>query len=133
MKNQNVLEKIREARKLKGFSQEYVAQELQISPSTYTKIEKEEVKLTVDRLIQIANILQLPVTDLMSSQTERIVNQTNSDASIGLIEYLEHYHAENQVLQTEVIQNLKDEIQYLRSLLNKSLDKNESQAKAETI
>ena len=52
----NVINKIREFRKKKGYSHEYMAHELNMSQVAYSKIEKSETKLSVERLYRIAEI-----------------------------------------------------------------------------
>ncbi len=47
---ENILENIKTIRKQKGYSHEYIAHELDISQVAYSKLEKNETKLTVERL-----------------------------------------------------------------------------------
>jgi len=56
---EKVINKIRTIRKDKGYSHEYMAHMLDISQVAYSKIEKNETKLTVERLFKIAEILEL--------------------------------------------------------------------------
>lgn len=53
-----VLKKIKTKRNEKGFSQEFVAQQMNISQSYYTSLENGKRKLTVVNLIKIAEILE---------------------------------------------------------------------------
>lgn len=52
-----VLQKIKELRKKKGFSQKYMAEKLNISVSGYGKIELGENVLSIDRFFEICKIL----------------------------------------------------------------------------
>lgn len=61
-----VRERIRMARLGKGYSQEYIATQLNISQRAYCKVECGHTKLTVDRLLEIALILELDCRDLLS-------------------------------------------------------------------
>lgn len=54
-----VIEKIRELRIKKGYSQEYMAKQLDMAQNNYGKLERGETKLTIERLEQIANILDV--------------------------------------------------------------------------
>ena len=56
---EHILENIKEYRKRKGFSYETMAHELKTSPAAYRKIETNQTKLTVERLQQIAAILEM--------------------------------------------------------------------------
>lgn len=50
-------EKIRELRKAVGFSQSYMAENLNLSQKAYSKIECGETQLTLERLEEIARLL----------------------------------------------------------------------------
>jgi len=52
----NYIQNIKKIREDKGLSQEYMAMKLGISQSTYTKVERGEVNLYVDRLLKIIKI-----------------------------------------------------------------------------
>ena len=56
---------IRTKRLIKGYSQSYMAFCLNISQNSYSKLELGQVELTVSRLIEIAEILQLDPTNLV--------------------------------------------------------------------
>lgn len=120
-----IIEKIKEYRKKKGFSHENMADELNISQAAYSKIEKNETKLTVDRLYQIAEILETPVYDLLDVTPNNIYNQQNFyDTSIGHQE-VQNLYQENKD-KTEKIENLYEErlkdkdkmIEQLQSVIN---------------
>lgn len=71
--NLNLGEKIRQKRVVKGYSQEYMAFELNISQNAYSKIEREETELSVKRLFRIAEILGISVFDLLPSSKDGTV------------------------------------------------------------
>jgi len=60
----HLIQNIRTIRKQKGISQESVAYDLGIDYSTYGKIERGQIALTVDRLEKIATILGVTVEEL---------------------------------------------------------------------
>ncbi len=57
---------IRNKRELRNYTQEYLAFKLNISQNAYSKIELGYTKITVERLFQIADVLELDVVDLIS-------------------------------------------------------------------
>lgn len=57
--------KIRHYREKKGFSQEYMANQLDLSQNAYYKLEAGETRLKVDTLKQISDILEISPLDLM--------------------------------------------------------------------
>jgi transcriptional regulator with XRE-family HTH domain len=61
----DVGEKIRLQRLTKRYSQEYMAFMLEISQAAYSKIECGETKLTLDRIYEIAEILEISPFILM--------------------------------------------------------------------
>jgi len=57
--NRKVYENIRKIRELKNLTREYVAAELNMSPSGYGKIERGDVDLAVSKLIEISKVLDV--------------------------------------------------------------------------
>ena len=49
--------KIRTLRDIKGYSQEDMAREMNITASAYSKLERDETEMTLNRLVEIAKIL----------------------------------------------------------------------------
>ena len=117
---ENVLDKIKDIRKQKGFSHEYMAHKLDMSQPAYSKIEKNETVLSVDRLFKIAEILETPVNDILEINPNNIYNQTNNDSGtfIGHQE-VAHLHQENKEVTQKLIETQQSEIQFLRELLAK--------------
>ena len=60
-----IREKIRLIRISKGYSQEYMAFMLNISRGTYSKLEKDSIEITIQRLFSIAKILKVNITELL--------------------------------------------------------------------
>ncbi|WP_421751344.1 helix-turn-helix domain-containing protein [Croceimicrobium sp.] len=63
-----ILKNIRQLRTNKGYSQEYMAFKLGISQSTYARIENCDLKLSLNRLFQIAEVLEIRVCKLLPCQ-----------------------------------------------------------------
>lgn len=59
--------KIKEMRKLKGFSQENFAAEAQLGRTYYGRVERGEQNISIQNLIQIAITLQVEVGELIPS------------------------------------------------------------------
>lgn len=113
---ENVLEKIKEYRKKKGYSYEVMAHELNTSPAAYRKIETNQTKLTVERLQQIATILEAKIEDLLDIKADKIYHQDLKDSSIGHQE-VQNLYSENKETNEKFITSLQEEIQFLRKLL----------------
>ena len=84
-------EKIRLMRELNHWTQEELAEKLNISPSGYAKIERGENSVNVERLEQIANVFNINVWQLMKPDDKTYVlqiinkdNQTISESSSAI-------------------------------------------------
>jgi transcriptional regulator with XRE-family HTH domain len=67
---------VRKKRELKNYTQEYLALKLNISQNAYSKIELGYTKITLERLFQIADILEIDVIDLISTDRSELINAT---------------------------------------------------------
>jgi transcriptional regulator with XRE-family HTH domain len=116
-----VIEKIKDLRKKKGFSHEYMADKLEISQPAYSKIEKMETVLSVDRLFKIAEILETPVNDILELQPNTVYNQTNNHDNGMIIAHQEvqNLYQDNKEITEKLIQTQQNEIVFLRDLLGK--------------
>lgn len=94
----NILGKIKDIRKQKGFSHEYMAHKLDMSQPAYSKIEKNETVLSVDRLFKIAEILEAPVNDILEINPNNIYNQNNNHDNVTVIAHqeVEHLYQDNK-------------------------------------
>jgi len=108
-----ILKKIRDTRKNKGLSHENMAQELNMSPSAYNKLERSETTLSLERLLKIKDILDLPFADLFELKTGDTYNQDLKDNAIGNVQNL---YQENKEINEKLIKTLQEEIIFLRGL-----------------
>jgi len=61
----NIGEKIRIRRLTKNYSQEYMAFMLEISQAAYSNLERDETEMTIKRIYEIAEILEMSPFELM--------------------------------------------------------------------
>ncbi|PJG83044.1 helix-turn-helix domain-containing protein [Caviibacterium pharyngocola] len=73
-----VNEKIRKLREAKDWSQEQMAEKLNMSLNGYAKIERGEVKLYWDKLEQIAQVLDIDIVGLLTSGEKNVCFQIES-------------------------------------------------------
>jgi len=76
---EDVLKRIKETRIQRGYSLENMAMELNISDSAYRKIENNQTKLSLDKFLQIAKILDVQINDLLGEKSHREYHQYNND------------------------------------------------------
>jgi transcriptional regulator with XRE-family HTH domain len=115
---ENVLEKIKNYRKDKGYSHEYMAHELNISQAAYSKIEKNETKLTVERLYKIAEILETKIEDVLDIKADKIYNQNNNENGtfVGHQE-IQNMYQDNKEVYDKLIASKDEQIAFLKELL----------------
>ena len=112
----NIGNKIRILREQKGYSQESLAQELGLTQPSYARLEKQDERISITRLMQIAKVLKTSVAELIDEKTQKISHQNNNDVANS-------YNADtiNTIVNAdkEHIATLKEEISFLRVLLEK--------------
>ena len=108
--------KIRILREEKGFSQENLASALDITQSNYARLEKDDNRISVPRLIVIARTLETSVTELVGEKANNVINQNHNQEAVTYL------HANFQA-DKEHIQTLKDEIEYLKKMVDKFLER----------
>ena len=73
----SVNEKIKLVREAKGFTQEQVAEKLQMSKNGYGDIERGATDIKLSRLLQLAELFEIKPSDLLESNSQ-ITNNVNS-------------------------------------------------------
>ncbi len=68
IKIKGIAANIRSKREYRNYTQEYLALKLNISQNAYSKIELGYTKITVERLFQIADILEFDVAELINPE-----------------------------------------------------------------
>jgi len=63
---------IRYRREYRNYTQEYLAAKLDISQNAYSKIELGYTKITVERLFQIADVLDYDVVEILAAKPEMV-------------------------------------------------------------
>ncbi len=107
--------KIKKTREEKGISQEFLAQRLDITQSNYGRLEKDDSRLTAPRLVTIAEVLEVSISYLFGESASKIINQSNNETANA-------YNVETIInADKEHITTLKDEIAFLRKMLEEKL------------
>lgn len=78
---------IRKIRRSKDFTQEYMAFEMGISQKAYSDIENSKVKINLDILTKISNILEIKPSDICSISHKCGIDG-NDDRYHALLEYM---------------------------------------------
>lgn len=114
----NVYETIRKARTAKGFSQEYMAENLGISQRQYSRLENGESEITLSYLDKISKQLDIKLSELFTEVMQENHGQKGGFANAANIiineaseKLIEQYKAR--------IKDKDEEIQHLKKLLDK--------------
>ena len=122
IKNQylNVSSKIKKIREIKGFSQDFVATKLEITQNTYSKIERGETAITVEKLAAICEVLEIDFNTLFNFDENLIFNNCNQTGNFGNSNtlVLNTFEKLNEVYD-KLIQSKETEINLLKELLKK--------------
>lgn len=122
----SVNEKIRKIREAKDWSQEQMAEKLNMSLNGYAKIERGESKIYLDKLEQIAQVFDIDVVELMQSDGKNICFQIESP--LGSV-----YQGGGETQLLIEVERLKLALSHLREkeeLLNKLIEQKDSEIKA---
>ena len=115
-----VCRKIRQLRTQQGISQEFMAEELGITQPSYARLETEDSRINVVRLLLIAKILEVSASELLGEKSKMINNQNHNQTANA-------YNVDkvNKIINADKdhIQSLKDEITFLREVLKKKVGK----------
>ncbi len=118
----SVHEKIKLARRLKGWSQEDVANKLDMSQNGYGSIERGDTDVNLSRLEQIATIFGIGLSDLLNLNEKNVFNlagthnnQSNWHIGSSSSEFLQlKFEQEKQAL---IIDQKDHEIAYLKEIV----------------
>ena len=113
-------EKIKKLRELKNYTQQYMADELELSLSGYGKIERDETDISISRLEKIATVLEVDVNTILSFDERHVFNFNNNQNTMVS---LRDQHINQMELIDKIVNQYKDENQYLKDLIFKLTSK----------
>ena len=95
---------LRSCRESKGYSQEYMAEMLDIGQSAYANLESGKTTLSLERLLKITEILELDIHEVLDSLH-----------SEGMGRRL--VHTDTKEVYERLVHELKNEVEFLRGLV----------------
>lgn len=125
----NILLAIQTTRKTREYSLENMANELNISIAAYEKIEKKKTRLTVERLLQIQTILEVPLHQLLGLELKNNFYQTNDNYSSGFLineQKVQNLYQDHQKTKDKLINSLENQVEMLNDevlFLRKQVDR----------
>jgi transcriptional regulator with XRE-family HTH domain len=119
MIKEKILSNIKTIREAKDLSGEYLATQMGITQATYSRKEKGEIDFSLNDLLKVSEVLEVPMGKLVDQDLAKVITQTNNyhDTSTGnpYITVDEGYKA---ALETQ-----KEEIAYLRAQVDRLMGK----------
>ena len=116
----NYSERIKQLREQRKYTQEYMADMLKISQRAYSTLESGKSQLSVERLIQIAGILETGIGDLVGADATAIQNNfNNTTGNKGNLVVNFNNYQEMKELYERLIQAKETEINLLKDRLKK--------------
>jgi transcriptional regulator with XRE-family HTH domain len=118
----SISENIRFIREAKSYSQDFVARKLKLTQQAYSQIENKPENVTLARLKQLAEILDVSLIELIGEESaffQQNYNQQGGQAATQMV-----FHREDTDVKSvyeNYINQLKDEIKFLRDILEKSI------------
>ena len=95
--NFNIGENIKKFRELKNITREQMAADLGLSLSGYSKIERNEIDLTVSRIQKIAQIIGVDMSQILNFDVSQVFNVSNNHLVQGAGAKAEnmHFHSDD--------------------------------------
>lgn len=112
---------IRKIRELRGFSQEYISQQLEISQRQLSRIENNETDISISKLEAISTVLNVTITQLLGFD-EKFIFQNCENAFGNNQNYYAFSDKEREQYETR-ISHLEKEISFLRKQLELLIQK----------
>jgi transcriptional regulator with XRE-family HTH domain len=110
-------EKICLLRKVKGWSQEEMANKLQMSLHGYANIERGETDIQLSRLEQISHVLGIEPNDLINLDEKTVLNNIASPNSHNYI-HPSPKDCEHELDKSRlIIEQQRKEIEYLKEII----------------
>jgi transcriptional regulator with XRE-family HTH domain len=103
--------RLRKLRIAKGYSQEYMADVLQISQKTYSNMENDKSSISIETLKKIASEYNIDLMEILSDERVIVQNNNSNDTSTfqgGII--INH-------LSEELLTQMKERIEDLKSII----------------
>lgn len=129
-------EKIRVLREERNWSQEDMANKLQMSTNGYAKLERGESRLYIPKLEQIAEVFDIDILELMSVGEKNVVlfQESGNNHCVNIIGHSEkdlileisqlklNLSHKEEIIQykDQIIELQKQELETLRAILSKS-------------
>lgn len=116
------INKVRMLREGIGFSQEYVANKLEISQQAYSKLEKNPDSATLERLRQLSEVLGVSINSIVGEEDMFIQqNFQQQGGNASTVMYMTGLADRERNLMLQQIQSLEQQIAILTKIIESKL------------
>jgi transcriptional regulator with XRE-family HTH domain len=112
-----IIANIKKFRELKNLTRDEVAAKLEMSISGYSKLERGDVELTINKLYRISQILEVQVSQILNFDTSQIFN--NNDYGISNLDIKYRTNIYPDLYKDKYIKMLEKEVERLKKLEEK--------------
>ena len=118
---QQLASKIKLLREVHNYTQDYVAEFIDVAQNTYSLMEKGETKLTVDRLEKLAKLYKMELVDMIRLNEQTYIHTiTHSQGVCSQHVTINHQMPEEErELYKSTIERLERENEKLHKLIDK--------------
>jgi transcriptional regulator with XRE-family HTH domain len=109
---EKVITNIKTIRETKNYSEEYMADKMGISQSTYNRKENGEGDFTLTELIKMADVLEVSVSKIIDMDLAKVINQYHNQDQSGYI--IEHQTVVSDEGYKAAIAAYEKEVEYLK-------------------
>ena len=95
-------QRIKTKRKEKGFTQENIAEQLDISVSYISRIERGAVKISLETLVKISDVLNVSATFLLGGSITTESNYLQNELS----DITKHFNSDNMSLILDIAKSI---------------------------
>lgn len=123
LRTMHIGQKIKKLRELKNLTQTHLADQLGVSQSAYSKIELGESEVTFSKLEKISEALGMKPEEVIAFNESMVFNVMHNQNGGNVFSHINNNsisETERQLYQ-EQINLLKEEVSYLKQMLEKVL------------
>jgi transcriptional regulator with XRE-family HTH domain len=114
--------KIKKLRELKNLTQEFMANELGLNQSAYSKLESGSTEISYSKLEKVASVLGISIEDITKFDEQMVFNiMNNQNGQNGYIVNQSTPNDTERELYERQIATLQEENKYLKMMLEKVL------------
>lgn len=116
----NYYQKIRMIRGARNYTQEHMAEVLKISQRAYSSLENGQTQLTVDRLFEVAEALQVNIGDIVGYENQFVYNNNfnnNATQNSSSQVFNQDNFKEQRELYERIIKSKDEEIAFLKEVI----------------